>query len=406
MSDLKDDLAALRLEREPDRERSRRGVAWVVVLVVLALAGVGLWRWIARERPIEVRTATVTERAAGAQASILNAAGYVTARRRATVSSQITGRVTEVNIEEGMAVQAGQILARLDDAAARSALALAQARLDAAGEDVRESEVRLAEARVTLERTRGLFDVGFTTQAELDRAQAEVDSIAARIDAQRQQVTVAERQVAQERTNLSYTVVRAPFDGVAISRDAQPGEIVSPVSAGGGFTRTGIGTIVDMSSLEIEVDVNESYINRVFEGQPVEAVLDAYPDWTIPARVIATVPSADRQTATVLVRIGFLELDPRILPDMGVKVTFLREAASETALAAQPATLVPRTAVVDRDGTTVAFVVTGDRVERRAIRVGGTDGDRVEVVAGLRSGDRVVLSPPETLGDGALIAVE
>jgi len=406
MSDLKDDLAALRLEREPDRERSRRGVAWVVVLVVLALAGVGLWRWIARERPVEVRTATVTERAAGAQASILNAAGYVTARRRATVSSQITGRVTEVNIEEGMAVQAGQILARLDDAAARSALALAQARLDAAGEDVRESEVRLAEARVTLERTRGLFDVGFTTQAELDRAQAEVDSIAARIDAQRQQVTVAERQVAQERTNLSYTVVRAPFDGVAISRDAQPGEIVSPVSAGGGFTRTGIGTIVDMSSLEIEVDVNESYINRVFEGQPVEAVLDAYPDWTIPARVIATVPSADRQTATVLVRIGFLELDPRILPDMGVKVTFLREAASETALAAQPATLVPRTAVVDRDGTTVAFVVTGDRVERRAIRVGGTDGDRVEVVAGLRSGDRVVLSPPETLGDGALIAVE
>jgi RND family efflux transporter MFP subunit len=182
--------------------------------------------------------------------------------------------------------------------------------------------------------------------------------------------------------------------------------MVSPVSAGGGFTRTGICTIVDMKSLEIEVDVNESYIGRVRTGQPVTATLDAYPDWQIPAKVITTVPTADRQKATVLVRIGFNALDPRILPNMGIKVTFLREADAAAAPATQPVTLVPRAAVRTQNGASYVFLVRESTVERRAVQTGGTDGDRLEVIAGLTSGDRVVVSPPAELSEGAQILIK
>ena len=216
----------------------------------------------------------------------------------------------------------------------------------------------------------------------------------ARIDAAREQVRVTERQIDVERTNLDNTIVRAPFAGIAVSKDAQPGEMVSPNSAGGGFTRTGICTLVDMRSLEIEVDVNETYINRVEDKQPVTAVLNAYPDWQIPAHVITTVPKADRQKATVLVRIGFEALDPRILPDMGVKVTFMKQAAAgrrqrvATDLAGAEGCRPRREQPVVR-----LCRSTGDVVDRRAVRTAGTDGDRVEVIAGLASGERVIVAP-------------
>ena len=403
MSELKDDLAALRLEREPESHVSRRWVGWLVVGVFAVGAGAAAWWWLSRERPVEVETAAVTSRQAGTQAAVLNATGYVTARRRATVSSKITGKVVEVNIEEGMAVAEGQVLARLDAETQRAAVSLVQAQAEAARRNVSESEVRLNEARINLARLTKLVGVGYSTAAEVDAARAAVDSLEARIAAAREQVRVAERQIALERTNLDSTIIRAPFAGVVISKDAQPGEMVSPVSAGGGFTRTGIGTIVDMSSLEIEVDVNESYINRVRPEQGVTAVLDAYPEWQIPARVITTIPSADRQKATVLVRIGFLELDPRILPDMGVKVTFLRDSEDAAAPAARAATLVPKAAIRTEGQQSYVFVVQNDRVDRRAITTGGADGDRVEVTAGLNAGDRVVVSPPAELSAGALV---
>jgi RND family efflux transporter MFP subunit len=376
----------------------------VLALVLVTVGGGAFW-WFTRERPIEVETVTVTQRQAGAQASVLNATGYVTARRRATVSSKITGKVVQVNVEEGMEVREGQVLARLDDETQRAAVALAQAQAEAARRSVTESEVRLREARITLERVSKLVAVGYSTAAEVDAARAAVDSLEARISAAREQVRVAERQVALAQTDLDSTIIRAPFAGVAISKDAQPGEMVSPVSAGGGFTRTGICTIVDMRSLEIEVDVNESYINRVKPEQAVTAVLDAYPDWQIPAHVITTIPSADRQKATVLVRIGFMQLDPRILPDMGVKVTFLRDSedANGTAAAARPVTLVPKSVIRTEGQQSYAFVVQNDRVDRRAITTGGTDGDRVEVIAGLSSGERVVVSPPPELSAGSLV---
>ncbi len=414
MDDLKQDLAALRIERRPEGPGVLRYVVWALALVLLAGGGIGAWVWVTRERPPQVEVMTVTARGAGQQAAVLNASGYVTARRRATVSSKITGKVIEVNVEEGMAVREGHVLARLDDSNARAAFALAEAQAEAARHNVAENEVRLAEARLTLNRRVQLLKEGIVTQADLDQAQAEVDSIAARIAASREQVRVAERQIAMQQADLDNYIIRAPFAGIAISKDAQPGEMVSPVSAGGGFTRTGICTIVDMRSLEIEVDVNESYINRVASGQDVSAVLDAYPEWQIPAHVITMVPTADRQKATVLVRIGFKALDPRILPDMGVKVTFLRgedEGAGGKVGAGDETqrgrtVLVPKAAIRTENDQSIVFVLRGNRVERRAVKVGGPDGDRFEVQAGLEPGDAVVASPSPALKDGGLVVVK
>ena len=411
MTVLKDDLAALRIERPPDRSGLARAAGWVIVLLLLAGVAGGGWVWATRERPLEVQVASVAERPRGTQAAVLNASGYVTARRRATVSSKITGKVVEVNVEEGMAVKEGQVLARLDDANARAALAFAEAQAEAARRNITENEVRLADARVTLGRRMQLVKERVVAQSEVDQAQADADSIAARIAAAREMVRVAERQVAVQQTDLDNTIIRAPFSGVAITKDAQPGEMVSPVSAGGGFTRTGICTIVDMRSLEVDVDVNEAYINRVVGGQSVTAVLNAYPEWQIPARVITMVPTADRQKATVLVRIGFVKLDPRILPDMGVKVTFLRPDARPVSNADEasqrPATLVPKTAVRNDSGQTVLFVMRNDgRVERRAVRTGGEDGAQLEIVAGVSKGEQVVAPLPPAIKDGVQVAVK
>jgi RND family efflux transporter MFP subunit len=403
VADTSDDLSALRIEREPLDAGGRSLGKLAFGLVLVAAVGGGAFYWSNRERPVEVEVASVTERAAGTQASVLNASGYVTARRRATVSSKVTGKVIEVNVEEGMGVREGQILARLDDSTLQAALRLYRAQLEAAKRQIPESEVRLAQARVMLRRQEELRKEGLNTPNDIDNAKAEVDSLIARIASAQEQVNVAESQIAMQQTAIEDTIIRAPFTGVAISKDAQAGEMVSPVSAGGGFTRTGISTIVDMKSLEIEVDVNESYINRVRPGQPVSATLDAYPDWQIPANVITLVPTADRQKATVLVRIGFQKLDPRILPDMGVKVTFLREADAADVQVAQSVTLVPQAAVRKDGDSSFVFVVRQNTVERRAVKTAGTDGDRLEVVAGLKGGDRVVISPPPELSEGMLI---
>ncbi len=405
MANLTDDLASLRIDQSARAGSSRRGL-WIVLGLLVLVFGAGAWLWSQRVQAAAVTTATVTARsgAAAAPGAVLNASGYVTARRRATVSSKVTGKVLEVFVEEGKAVRQGQILARLDDSQLRATLGVVEAQLAAAERGAAEDQARLREAELTLDRRRQLVEERVISRAELDQAVAQVESLKARIALAEGQVEVARTQVHARRTDLADMVVRAPFDGVAISKDAQPGEMISPVSAGGGFTRTGICTIVDMSSLEIEVDVSESYINRVRPDQPVEAVLDAYPDWRIPGHVITTVPSADRQKATVRVRIAFEELDPRILPDMGVKVTFLSERAPDLGTeAARPRLLVPKGGVRTVDGASVVFVVRDDRVERRAVRTGGTEGDQIEVVSGLTTGDRVVIEGPAELADGTRV---
>ena len=397
-------LDGLRIERRDDT--GGRPWRWLAPLVLLlAAAGGGWWWWTGPAQTAAVRTAVARETTvAPADAAVLNASGYVTARRQATVSSKVTGKLVAVLVEEGMTVREGQVLARLDDSTVRSQHALAEARLVASRRAIAEQEVRLNEAQLNLARTRRLVEEGVVGAADLDTDTAEVDSLAARIALSREQVVVAEREIDVLRTQLDDMVIRAPFDGVAISKDAEEGEMISPVSAGGGFTRTGVSTLVDMGSLEIEVDVNESYINRVSDGQRVVANLDAYPDWEIPGAVITTVPAADRQRATVLVRIAFDELDPRILPDMGVNVAFLEDEPPEPRAEATRL-LVPAGAARSREDRDVVYVLRGDLVERRAVRLGADVGNQVEVVSGLTAGERVVVEGPEDLADGDRVTV-
>jgi RND family efflux transporter MFP subunit len=399
-------LDELKIDRSRDGRSWLARIAWLLLLLAIAGAGgVAGWRWWQEARIPVVRTAAVRQTVpADGQPTVLNASGYVTARLQSTVSSKITGRILEVLVEEGMAVSEGQVLARLDDTTERSYLALAEAQLGAARGAQAELEVRYEEARLDLDRQRRLLEQRLIGQADLDAAQAEADSLRARIANQREQVVVAEREIDVRRTALEDTVIRAPFSGVAISKDAQPGEMISPVSAGGGFTRTGVCTIVDMSSLEIEVDVNESYINRVSPAQRVVATLDAYPDWEIPASVITTIPAADRQRATVLVRIAFDELgDPRILPDMGVNVAFLEPGQAAESVAAAPRVWMPSAAVRREGEQAVVFVTQGETVERRPVSLGVENGADVEVLAGVAPGARVVVAGAADLTGGARV---
>jgi len=270
----------------------------------------------------------------GGRSALLNASGYITPRQRATIAAKITGRVNAIFAEEGVHVQPGQVLATLDDVDARARLASVGADRDATAAALGDLRVNLANAERELWRIEALRARELVSQQDRDQARMAVDSLRARIKLASAQVSAAEARIRVAQQDLDNCTVRAPFAGVVVSKDAQVGEMVSPVSAGGSFTRTGIATIVDMDSLEIEVDVNESYIARVKPGQPVTAVLDAYADWQIPAKVRTVIPTADRQKATVKVRVAFDRLDPRILPDMGVKVTFFGDETSHPRMAA------------------------------------------------------------------------
>ena len=400
-------LQQLKIERgEPPQEGRRTGLWVVLVLAILAVVAAAAYFLVfAGDDVVPVRVATVQAPQSNAARSVLDATGYVTARRIATVSAQVTGQVETVLIEEGMEVEEGQVLATIDDKEWRAQVALAEAQLESARSQLAEIRAQLQEAERDRLRQEELAVRGLVSTAVVDAAETAAEALAARLASASKSVEVAQRSLELSRVRLSNTVVRAPFAGIVTVKAAQPGEMISPMSAGGGFTRTGIGTIVDMDSLEVQVDVNESFIQRVQPGQPVEAVLNAYPDWRIPAEVIAIIPTADRTRATVRVRIAILERDARIVPDMGVRVAFL--AANETTTAEAPARLlVPTAALVETDGGTYAFVLQGDQVVRREVRVGEARGDFRQVRDGLRSGERVVLKPPAGLEDGSKVRVE
>jgi HlyD family secretion protein len=398
-------LDDLRIERSARPEAPPRRLL-VAVSVMIALAVAGAFWWLGRAKAVEVRTTAVREiaSAGSAERTVLNASGYVTARRQATVSSKATGKVIEVLVEEGMAATEGQVLARIDETNVRANLRLAEAQLEAARAALQEIRVRVQEAEQERQRQAALIRNHVAPQADYDHAEATALAQQARLAQLEAEVAVAERSVAIWQQQLDDTVIRAPFSGIVTSKNAQPGEMISPMSAGGSFTRTGICTIVDMDSREIEIDVNESYINRVQPGQPVEATLDAYPEWKIPCRVIAIIPTADRQKSTVRVRVGFVALDPRILPEMSVKVAFHETAvAAGKAPAAVRAVRMPRSALRPQNGRDAVLVVRGGRVERRAVTVAGTVAEETEVSAGLAAGERVVVEGPADLTDGALV---
>jgi RND family efflux transporter MFP subunit len=402
-------LDSLRIERnnEPSSSGPSPLYKWLVVGALALAVAVGLYALL-HEKAIEVETATAVQSSSSGGASaaaVLNASGYVVARRQATVSSKVTGKVAEVLIEEGMAVKEGQLLARLDDTTTRPVYSLSQRQLDAARKNLNEVEVRVAEAERNLRRTQQLRQDKLVSELQLDQAQSEAAALNARLEALRSEVQVAEGTVRVRAQDLDDLLVRSPFDGVVVSKDAQPGEMVSPISAGGGFTRTGIATVVDMDSREIEVDVNEAFINRVKANQKTEAVLDAYPDWVIPSHVINIVPTADRQKATVRVRIAFDALEPRILPDMGVKVSFLedREVEGAQAAAPRPSVRIPSAAVIRDGDTSFVWRVQDGELERVAVRTGGERDGQVEVVSGINAGDVVVAAPVEGLSEGAKV---
>jgi len=395
LSDLSIDDGA----RDVDSGRRWLPVVIIVAVVVIALAGFTFMRG---SKSVTVATATARAAETGASATVLNASGYVEPRRRATVASKITGRVTEVLVDEGMAVEAGQVLARLDDADARRRTDATRANRDVARASLEEIRVNLADTQRRLRRTQELHVDGVASEQDLDSATAAVDAFSAQLAVAQRNLDAAEAQLAVAVQDLENYTIRAPFAGIAVSKEAQPGEMVAPVFAGGG----GISTIVDMTSLEIEVDVNESYIARVAPGQPAEAILDAYPGWRIPATVRTIIPTADRQKATVKVRLTFDELDPRILPDMGVKVAF-RETAAEIDDAPRALCLVPRTAVFKEEGDRrIVFAVNGEKIERRAVSVGREIGGDIEIIAGLSAGAVVVIEAPEDLEDGQTIKIE
>lgn len=402
--DQTDLLKQLRIGREQrDELTTRPRWPWAVAAVITlgVLAG-GAWV-LPGTRSVAVEIVTAEAPAAGSVSSaVLQATGYVTARRKATVSAQITGRLTEVHIEEGERVVQGQLLARLDDAQAKAALDLARAQLAAAQAAVAQSRAQDVLARQTLARQRDLAARGLTPKQSYDQAKSGADGADAALRGAERQVQVTRAQLDEARVNYDYTFVRAPFAGVIIDKAAQVGEIISPFSAGGGFTRTGVATIVDMNSLEVDVDVNEAYIARIRPGQPAEAVLDAYPDWKIPAHVIAIVPTADKSKATVKVRIALESKDPRILPDMGVRVSFLEQAPR---VGSEPlkGALVPSTALVRRDGSDAVFVVTGDRARLTRVTAGPGYGDLRLIVSGLAVGTRVVAKPPAGFADDARV---
>lgn len=397
MDPQKPTLDDLRIKR-PEAKRSDAGSWPVILAVVIVLVAVVAW-WFLRPRAITVQTAIAREVSSGAnERVVLNASGYVTARRAATVSSKVTGKVVEVLIEEGHKVKEGDVLARLDDTNVKASLLVAQAQLDSTRTVVEETRALLKQANLEFQRNTELVRQKIAAQAELDRAEAEAQSLKARLARLEKDVTVAERQVAMWQQQMDDLIIRAPFAGIVTTKAAQPGEMISPVSAGGGFTRTGIGTVVDMESLEIEIDVNESYINRVEAGQAVEATLDAYPQWKIPCQVIAIIPTADRQKSTVKVRVGFDKLDPRILPEMGVKVAF-RDTAAAAPVNAH-VVVIPKNALRQQDGRDVVLVLLNGKAERRAVTVSSTLGDETVISAGLVAGEKVIVDSPAGLSDG------
>ena len=403
MSRVKTSLDELKINRPPpSQERSRGWIVWIILLLAAITALAFFWQ--SRNRPLEVRVVTARQVTSGpaADRTILNASGYVTPRREATISSKVTGKVLEVMVEEGMLVKEGQIVARLDDTNIKASLALAEAQLKATQAALAETRVRINQAGRDLQRIRNLLSAGIATTADSEKAEAEEQALRARLAQQESQVTVEEQQTALWRQQMDDTIIRAPFAGIVTSKNAQPGEMISPVSAGGGFTRTGICTIVDMDSLEIEIDVNESYINRVTPGQPVEAMLDAYAQWKIPCKVIAIIPTADRQKSTVRVRVGFDKLDPRILPQMSVKVGF-HDAGGAKSSIPSGGVIVPKGAIQRQGSRDVVMVVANGRTERRAVTVAEVIGEDALLASGLVVGECVALDWPPELADGTKV---
>ncbi len=403
MNDKTELLSQLRIDRD-QKLSPRSAKPWFIALIVAALLVIAVKLFSPTpvvSVQIEMARMAVAD---AADARVLDATGYVVARRISTVSSKVTARVDEILVEEGQHVDKDQIVARLDTTNTRKALDLAKAELRASKTQVDEARARFTEAKLNLGRNTELARRQLVSLSTLDKARADFESISAQLNARNAEVEVAQKRLAMQQQSMDDLVLRAPFAGVVVSKDSQPGEMISPISAGGGFTRTGICTLVDMNSLEVEVDVNESYIQRVRVDQYVQATLEAYPEWQIPAHVLAIIPAADRQKATVKVRIAFAQLDPRILPDMGVKVAFYNAAPETQSKASEPLGIRVPTSAVRSDGEDkFIFVVKDGVTEMRKVTVKASYGNDMYISGGLKPGEDFIVKLSPEIKDGVRV---
>jgi RND family efflux transporter MFP subunit len=400
------DLGALRIDKDKRQERKTGKIFGVILAAILVVALVAGAAYYSRNSAPIVEVSAAQKAGTAGPTALLNASGYVTPRRRATIAAKITGRVVGVYFDEGVHVKEGQILAKLDDSDVKRALDSAIADRNSTQAQIADYQVQLKNSELLVHRSKELQAAGVQSQEIVDNAVTSADSLRAKIALTKEQVAASVARIDEAQQAVDNTVIRAPFEGIVVSKDAQVGEMVSPISAGGGFTRTGIATIVDMNSNEIEVDVNEAYIARVVPDQKVTAILDAYPDWQIPSKVRTVIPTADRQKATVKVRISFIKLDPKILPDMGVKVTFLGDEPKKQAGAVEPVATIPSSALRDDNGSKIVYIVKDNKLERRAVKPGNPRGSDTEIFAGLSPGDLVVTKGPPDLHDGESVQLK
>jgi RND family efflux transporter MFP subunit len=383
------DLSSLRIRRDPEPDRGGAGHGRAVLIGVAAIAAIVVGAWflvVAPRQAIAVRTATASALGGGAASSAgITASGYVVARTRASVSAKILGRLSSLNVHEGSTVRRNEVLATIDDADYRAQLAAARAA-------EAETNVQLAQARRDLARAKSLRESGLNSVTDLESAETHAATLEAQVQSARAQTELAA-------ANFENTRVRAPFDGTVLRKDAEVGEIVAPSAAGGGLTRTAIVTMADLTTLEVEVDVNEAYIARIHNDQGARITLDAYPDTSFRGRARQVVPTADREKATVQVKVSILDHDPRILPEMGAKVLFENDAGAAQPIAPQRV-LVPAGAVVRAAEGTRVWVVENGRASSRGVELGATRGDQVEIRSGLAGGESVVLGPPAGLKNG------
>lgn len=405
MSASPPDLSRLRISRDaphPDPAGSRIRT----VLVAVGILGLAVAAWFALRRPagLEVTTQRAEVSGGAGGGAGITANGYVVARTRASVSSRLGGRLAELLVEEGSRVRRGQVLARLDNEEYRAALDQAVADSGRAEAMRREAVAQRDQLARDLARARELVGRNLEPVRSAEELEAQLQAAAARVGVQEAQVRSAAAAIAYARANLENTYIRAPFDGTVLRRDAQVGEVVAPVAAGGGLTRGAVATMADLETLEVEVDVNEAYIAQISEDQPTRIVLDAYPAAAFAGEVRQVVPTADRQRATVQVKVRILDRDARILPEMGARVEFL-SAATAADSAAPRRIFVPAEAVRTEGEESVVYLVREGLAERRVVEAGPVSGGRREVRTGLSGGEEVILNPPRELGEGARVNV-
>ncbi len=390
MSTAPPNISDLRINRDPGPAPSGGGRGRVLVFVLVAIAVLAAIVWFVRSpKTLAVQTATASVSGGTAPTgSGISANGYVVARTKASVSAKIAGRMEYLGVTEGTRVKKGQVIARIESG-------IYGAQVEAAQAQIGEARAQLAQAERDLERAQALGAQDLIPPAELENVATRVEVLKAGINTARAQKRIAD-------ATLENTLVRAPFDGTILRKDAEVGEIVSPASAGGGLTRTAIVTMADLSTLEVEVDVNEAYIAQIENNDDARITLDAYSDTSFAGRVRQVVPTADRQKATVLVKVAILDRDPRILPEMGAKVVFTADAGA-TAVAAPVRVTVPLTAVVRATGSARVWIIEKDRAVARAVELGRETGDSIEIRSGLSGGETVVLAPPADLKEGARV---